>query len=447
MNVILPIAIGALIGLFTNWLAIVMLFRPWKEIRLFGKRLPFTPGLIPSRQNELADKLGQIVEEDLLTPEGLAKSLKRPELDYAVKKAAIRSLGDMLEATPTAGELTERLFGEGARDKVEGFVTEKALHFLRSEEGQTRLAAMSDTLFDHLSASLATEDVRRSLARGLAVPLHESLSSGATTWAEALPVGARAMIEERLEAQVRPLLQGTSRWLEEPQVVHAISKMLGEKVENIPLIGPMAKGFLTPERVADDIVPRLQSVLLSSSTEELVGNKLREMTGEFWTKPVRHTLGNLSADDLGGVLENMLQVVAERSLGEGGDGRALLRSLLVGGLSAGANERVIGDLLHRLLETAAAWNVRDFYIRRTESADRIIERSWQFLRDKMIDSMPLLLEALSVRTVVRDQVAAYPISTLEKLIVSVVNNELKMITWLGGLLGGLIGLIQVLVSR
>ena len=44
------IVIGAVIGAATNHLAIKMLFRPYKPYYLFGKQLPFTPGLIPKKK-------------------------------------------------------------------------------------------------------------------------------------------------------------------------------------------------------------------------------------------------------------------------------------------------------------------------------------------------------------------------------------------------------------
>ncbi|MCY1692085.1 DUF445 family protein [Exiguobacterium sp. SL14] len=51
------IVIGALIGAITNHLAIRMLFRPL-EPKYIGKfRVPFTPGLIPKRRDELAKEI------------------------------------------------------------------------------------------------------------------------------------------------------------------------------------------------------------------------------------------------------------------------------------------------------------------------------------------------------------------------------------------------------
>ena len=71
--------IGAVIGYVTNWIAVKMLFRPRKEIRVFGKRLPFTPGVIPRGQGRLARAVGNVVETQLLTPEYLGEKLLSKE--------------------------------------------------------------------------------------------------------------------------------------------------------------------------------------------------------------------------------------------------------------------------------------------------------------------------------------------------------------------------------
>ena len=71
LTIIFMVLIGVIIGGSTNYLAIKMLFRPYKAVYLFGKRLPFTPGLLPKCQVELATQLGKVVVEYLLTPESI----------------------------------------------------------------------------------------------------------------------------------------------------------------------------------------------------------------------------------------------------------------------------------------------------------------------------------------------------------------------------------------
>ncbi len=75
LQTILTPFIGALIGYFTNWLAIKMLFRPHNEIRVKGIKIPFTPGLIPKERARLTRKIASTVSEHLLTPSTLTERI------------------------------------------------------------------------------------------------------------------------------------------------------------------------------------------------------------------------------------------------------------------------------------------------------------------------------------------------------------------------------------
>jgi uncharacterized membrane protein YheB (UPF0754 family) len=65
----------AIIGYSTNWLAIAMLFRPHREIRIAKFRLPFTPGLIPKERARLSRRIAETVSEHVLTPDMLKNEL------------------------------------------------------------------------------------------------------------------------------------------------------------------------------------------------------------------------------------------------------------------------------------------------------------------------------------------------------------------------------------
>ncbi len=74
-----PIALGGIIGAFTNYIAIKMMFRPYKEKRIFGFVVPFTPGIIPKRQNDLAKAIGRVVSDNLVDVDGISKMLLSDE--------------------------------------------------------------------------------------------------------------------------------------------------------------------------------------------------------------------------------------------------------------------------------------------------------------------------------------------------------------------------------
>ena len=76
LNILFPILIGAVIGYFTNNLAIKMLFHPRKAVMIGKYQLPFTPGIIPKNQSRVAKAVGEAVSDQLFTSEDLVEELK-----------------------------------------------------------------------------------------------------------------------------------------------------------------------------------------------------------------------------------------------------------------------------------------------------------------------------------------------------------------------------------
>ena len=89
-----PPIVGGVIGYFTNDIAIKMLFRPYRALYFAGRRLPFTPGLIPSNQERLAKRISDTIMGSLLTPEEL-QNLARKLLQTERIQAAIYWLLDL----------------------------------------------------------------------------------------------------------------------------------------------------------------------------------------------------------------------------------------------------------------------------------------------------------------------------------------------------------------
>ncbi len=71
-----PVA-GAIIGYFTNDIAIKMLFRPYRTLYIGQRRIPFTPGLIPRNQERLAKNISDTIMGSLLTPQELQNLARR----------------------------------------------------------------------------------------------------------------------------------------------------------------------------------------------------------------------------------------------------------------------------------------------------------------------------------------------------------------------------------
>ncbi|PRO64650.1 DUF445 family protein [Alkalicoccus urumqiensis] len=105
------ILLGAVIGGGTNIIAIRMLFRPYKPWFLGRFQVPFTPGLIPKRRGEIADNLGKLVEDHLVTPEGMQARLEEGVLFEEVKTRLEDGIRDLLKEERTLDEWMEEHLG------------------------------------------------------------------------------------------------------------------------------------------------------------------------------------------------------------------------------------------------------------------------------------------------------------------------------------------------
>lgn len=73
--VLIPLT-AALIGWITNFIAIRMLFRPRRPVRL---GLVTLYGLVPKRQKEIARSVGEAVAQDLISHDDITRVLKTPD--------------------------------------------------------------------------------------------------------------------------------------------------------------------------------------------------------------------------------------------------------------------------------------------------------------------------------------------------------------------------------
>ncbi len=86
--------ISAAIGWFTNYLAVKMIFRPYKSIKILGVNIQ---GLIPRRQNEMADSIGQTVEKELISPNDIKNILNKKDVHQDIHRVIEEQLDIFLQ--------------------------------------------------------------------------------------------------------------------------------------------------------------------------------------------------------------------------------------------------------------------------------------------------------------------------------------------------------------
>lgn len=76
---LLMVGVGSLIGWFTNYLAIKLLFRPYNEINLVFFKVQ---GLIPKRRHEIAVNIAEVIETELISIREIGDKLDTDSFEY-----------------------------------------------------------------------------------------------------------------------------------------------------------------------------------------------------------------------------------------------------------------------------------------------------------------------------------------------------------------------------
>lgn len=224
--------VGAIIGIFTNYIAVKMLFRPYREKHIGKFKVPFTPGIIPRRQPALAAALGRMVSEKLVREEDLKRALLSDELTSTVVNSIL--------SLPPLRESGKLLVGETydvQRDKLLTLLVDKIV---------TGIAGLD------LAEILKREGA--GIAAGISQknPLIGMFLNEGTISAVATPLSDRilAFLEGDGKLKLREILDSESAKLEEKP----IGEMLGSREDMQPLLASVYRKLVSEH--ADSIAAR-----------------------------------------------------------------------------------------------------------------------------------------------------------------------------------------------
>ena len=379
---LIPPIIGGLIGYSTNYVAIKMLFKPHRTYYIFGRRVPFTPGLIPSKRGKLADAIARVVKENLLTEETLRN------------------------------RLNEERIRESLKQLVEGFLEklgENSEEFLL----QLSLQAGSLKVGDILGEQLLREGAEKSVDYMLQQVNGKKL-------VEILPENLKAELEKFLDEKIDQVVDYLARESEKSEfkdVVYSIIKENLLRLKNfIPILTDSVVSSFSEKLtgvVIDFIEKTSQSPDFKVKVSKLIWSRLQELLNRRINTDSEgfKQLAKLLKRSLLSYVENL----KEKEIGE------ILR-----GKTSFKISQVLGELISR--------NRKLFSSFLTGELLKVIEKE-----------LPVILEAVDIEGLVRERINSLPIEEVEGIVLKLIDEELKYITLMGGVLGALIGAVQILL--
>lgn len=363
--IITMVVVGALIGGITNSIAIKMLFRPYKAIYIGKFRVPFTPGLIPKRRAELADQLGKLVVNHLLTVEGLQQKLSSSVFITEMTEWLNKEVTKVLRSDDQVITLMEKWLGvKDGKEKLENQV-------------ETWLSFKSEQLLIELRP-LPIKDV--------------------------LPKKLNDKVDQFIPEFTSLFLEKGKAYFNSKEGIEGLTQMVDRFLMGKGTLGSMVSMFLSQDQLVAKLQPEIIKMLNDKGTHELIEVFIKKE----WTK----------------LKEQKVEQIEEKiNLVE---------------LTLFVQKKIKDHIpLHYLELPLCQWTSK-YEPMVIELIPGVVIKIGQATSNELAH----LFRKLKLEEVVRNQVEQFPVKRLEDIVLSISRSELKLITYLGGLLGGIIGLLQ-----
>lgn len=375
LYIMVSVVVAAFVGGVTNHFAIKMLFHPRNPVMIGKRRVPFTPGLIPKRRDDIAESLGNVVSDYLVTAEGLQEMVLRPEF----RSQAVEKLGALLDRWASSGKTV--------KEAAQLIWTEEEWESVKSKLA----AALATILQFGFRQAWQKYDWEQKPLKSIVPGWSEE---NRQLWGE---TAAKAI----LDAVAEELLTSKGQRL--------LSKMASGLVDNTGgFLGTMAAIFMDEEKLVQKLTPALVRALQGDEARSKVASAIKDRLEIYGEKPV----GELFYSWVGRDPESWI-------------GAKLQELPLEAWITKVESVRVAS-----LIEP---WR------RQAEAAVPGLADRMLLLITRVI---PPAMNAIRLPQLVKEQVQKFPVERLEEVILSVSGKEFRAITWLGVLLGGMIGLIQ-----
>ncbi len=148
LYILLPF-VAALIGWFTNFLAVRMIFRPRREVCILGIRFI---GLLPKRKSDLAEKIAETVERELISYKDIRTIAENPEFHDKTGALIKTKITHFIDEKISSNPLLTMFLPREMTDKISDLLI---------EEFKGSIPDIIDHLFSSLEGELNFRDIIR----------------------------------------------------------------------------------------------------------------------------------------------------------------------------------------------------------------------------------------------------------------------------------------------
>lgn len=268
--------VGAIIGLFTNYIAVKMLFRPKKAIKIGKYTLPFTPGIIPKRKSDLAEAIGRTVGTTLFGESEVKSIIASEEMKNTFVDGIMKIINERVSEEATAKSILSEIIGEEKylpkRDELSHKVANKIVcGLLNMDVGKIITDRGVEVLKQKLSNPMLSFLINEKTIKSIAVPIGEQIN-------EYIKTDGIDKIESFLSSEVSELenRQIYSMFSDKEAVMLKIQNKLGDLYTNF--VNNNAENFVKRFKISEIVEDKIRN-MSNDSMEELTLSVMKTELG------------------------------------------------------------------------------------------------------------------------------------------------------------------------
>jgi uncharacterized membrane protein YheB (UPF0754 family) len=322
-------------GYGAAWLAIRMLFRPRKPVRLWGKTI-WPQGMIPRHRERLAETIGNAVGNELVSQDTIVNALFETDffhrkvegfVDSYTKELLSTSYPSFIEALPTAARAPVLDAISALQYRISDYIS----NILKSEETAQQLNAFVDARVNQLLArrltdtvgdetfekilgfiedrfrGLVNEPTLEAKVRDFISARLDDLANSQATLAEVFTPATVAIIKERIDEQVPPVAHHLAELVTSQNTRARIGALIKREVDDYyQQLSFFKKIFVSrgkihsevDEMVNNTLPRRVEEFLLGEAFEQEAEKFLDTTIDDLLARPIRDILGQIAPEKL-----------------------------------------------------------------------------------------------------------------------------------------------------
>ena len=457
-------------------------------------KLPFTPGLIPKEKSRIANKVGETVGTHLLNSDSLSKALKDDKIKSKFNEVAKEKINQVINSNSTLEESLKNTLGENyyalkrnminniAKTILESIQEEEfknKLKFYIVDSIKERLNKNPEKIIDFINSNkfreviintLEEEKTRDIIGKALLKEV-KTLEKEDLTIEEVIPENIKPYIEEYVKSQKDTLVDIIKNLLRDDEVSYKIKSAIND---NIPSIVSM---FLSGDVIYGKLVSLVDKSLSEEENKEYICDAALAFVHESMKKKVSDVINNVGeekleviSDALGDKIskklnteENIDSIISKLNckISSFNSYEEIIKvlfndyeNILIDNIDSMISQIVnnnqlsgeISKIIEKVFDKFLQNSLNDICYNKQNLENSIMSILDNLYNDFVENKSAKVLEIVDISSIVEEQINAFEVDYAEEIIIGIANKELKAITWLGALLGGILGILSPLLS-